>query len=67
MNSSRMKIRLPALSYLLIQKLCIQENVSLMIYTIFVENASSSEGYKHTDEAKQKMVKILEDKSNYPF
>jgi hypothetical protein len=33
----------------------------------FLENASSSEGYKHTDEAKQKMVKRLEDKSNHPF
>jgi predicted GIY-YIG superfamily endonuclease len=33
----------------------------------FLENASSSEGYKHTDVAKQKMVKRLEDKSNHPF
>ena len=33
----------------------------------FLENASSSEGYKHTDEAKQKMVKRLEDKSNHPL
>lgn len=33
----------------------------------FLENDSSSEGYKHTDEAKQKMVKRLEDKSNHPF
>jgi group I intron endonuclease len=33
----------------------------------FLENASSSEGYKHTDEAKQKMVKRLEDKTNHPF
>ena len=33
----------------------------------FLENASSSEGYKHTEEARQKMVKRLEDKSNHPF
>jgi group I intron endonuclease len=33
----------------------------------FLENASSSKGYKHTDEAKQKMVKRLEDKNNHPF
>lgn len=33
----------------------------------FLANASSSEGYKHTDKAKQKMVKRLEDKSNHVF
>jgi len=33
----------------------------------FLESASSSEGYKHTDVAKPKMVKRLEDKSNHPF
>ena len=33
----------------------------------FLENASSLEGYKHTDDAKQKMVKRLQDKSNHPF
>jgi group I intron endonuclease len=33
----------------------------------FLENASSSEGYKHTDVAKQKMVKRLENKTNHPF
>lgn len=33
----------------------------------FLENASILEGYKHTDEAKQKRVKRLEDKSNHPF
>lgn len=33
----------------------------------FLENASSSQGYKHTDEARQKMVKRLEDKNNHPF
>jgi group I intron endonuclease len=33
----------------------------------FLENASSSEDYKHTEEARQKMVKRLEDKSNHPF
>lgn len=33
----------------------------------FLENASSSEGYKHTEDAKQKMVKRLQDKSNHPF
>lgn len=33
----------------------------------FLENASSSEGYKHTDDAKQKMVKRFQDKSNHPF
>lgn len=33
----------------------------------FLENASSSEGYKHTDEAIKKMVKRLEDKTNHPF
>jgi group I intron endonuclease len=32
-----------------------------------LENASSSEGYEHTDDAKQKMVKRLQDKSNHPF
>jgi group I intron endonuclease len=32
-----------------------------------LNNASSSEGYKHTDAAKQKMVKRLEDKSNHPW
>lgn len=33
----------------------------------FLESASSSEGYKHTDDAKQKMIKRLEDKINHPF
>lgn len=33
----------------------------------FLENASSSEGYKHTGSAKQKRIKRLQDKSNYPF
>lgn len=33
----------------------------------FLENASSSEGYKHTDDVKQKMVKRLKDKSNHRF
>lgn len=33
----------------------------------FLKNASSSEGYKHTDAAKQKMVERFEDKSNHPF
>ena len=33
----------------------------------FLENASSSEGYKHKDSAKQKMIKRLQDKSNHPF
>lgn len=33
----------------------------------FLENASSSEGYKHTEDAKEKMIKRLEDKSNHPF
>lgn len=34
---------------------------------IFLENASSSEGYKHTDDAKEKMMKKLENISNHPF
>jgi hypothetical protein len=33
----------------------------------FLENASSSEGYKHTDDAKEKMIKKLENISNHPF
>lgn len=33
----------------------------------FLENASSSEGYEHTDLTKEKMVKRLEDKTNHPF
>jgi group I intron endonuclease len=33
----------------------------------FLENASSSEGYEHTDDAKQKIVKRLQAKSNHPF
>jgi len=33
----------------------------------FLENASRSEGYKHTDDAKQKRIKRLKDKSNHPF
>ena len=33
----------------------------------FLKNASSSEGYKHTDAAKQKMVERFKDKSNHPF
>jgi hypothetical protein len=33
----------------------------------FLENASSSEDYKHTDDAKEKMIKRFEDKSNHPF
>ena len=33
----------------------------------FMKNATSLEGYKHTDEAKEKMVKRFEDKINHPF
>ena len=33
----------------------------------FFKNASSSEGYKHTDAAKQKMVERFEDITNHPF
>ena len=33
----------------------------------FMISATSLEGYKHTDEAKEKMVKRLEDKTNHPF
>ena len=46
------------------------KNLTLAIYIIFfffLENASSSQVYKHTDHAKQKMVKRLQDKSNHPF
>ena len=30
-------------------------------------SAGNSKGYKHTDEAKEKMVKRFEDKINHPF
>jgi group I intron endonuclease len=33
----------------------------------FLKNASSSEGYKHTESAKQKMVERFKDKTNHPF
>lgn len=33
----------------------------------FMINATSLEGYKHTDEAKKKMVKRFEDKTNHPL
>lgn len=33
----------------------------------FMSSATNSEGYKHTDEAKRKMVKRLENKENHPF
>jgi len=33
----------------------------------FLKNASSSEGYKHTEAAKQKMVERFIDKTNHPF
>jgi group I intron endonuclease len=33
----------------------------------FLKNASSSEGYKHTETAKQKMVERFKDKTNHPF
>jgi group I intron endonuclease len=33
----------------------------------FFKNASSSEGYKHTDAAKQKMVERFEDITNHPL
>ena len=32
-----------------------------------MRNATSIEGYKHTDEAKEKMVKRFENKLNHPF
>lgn len=33
----------------------------------FMKSATSLEGYKHTDKAKLKMIKRLEDKTNHPF
>lgn len=33
----------------------------------FMKTATSLEGYKHTDAARMKMVKRLEDKKNHPF
>ena len=33
----------------------------------FMRNATSLEGYKHTDEAKERMVKRFENKINHPF
>lgn len=33
----------------------------------FMKNATSLEGYKHTDEAKEKMVKRFENKMDHPF
>lgn len=33
----------------------------------FMKDATSLEGYKHTDEAKEKMVKRFENKVNHPF
>lgn len=32
-----------------------------------MRNATSIEGYKHTDEAKKKMVNRFENKMNHPF
>jgi hypothetical protein len=32
-----------------------------------MKNATSLEGYKHTDEAKEKMVKRFENKMDHPF
>lgn len=33
----------------------------------FMKSATSLTGYKHTDSAKAKMIKRLEDKTNHPF
>ena len=32
-----------------------------------MKSATSLTGYKHTDSAKAKMIKRLEDKTNHPF